>query len=191
MQLTWARPNDEGYIVTGYNIYRAGSFTTTLGSPIATLPNPPLAPVTVYNDSNVSPNSTYFYVITAIYQQGASQVASPPSNHASVTTPAPVAGVPPVTVGQMAFDANLVKPMTGQVLGIYFVAPNSGPAQINVYNISGNPIRALYATSTAGIQENLTWDIKDRNGNTVASGLYLIEIKAPGLHQIKKVLVVK
>jgi hypothetical protein len=77
------------------------------------------------------------------------------------------------------------------VLGIYFVAPNSGPAQINVYNISGNPIRALYATSTAGAQESLTWDIKDRNGNIVASGLYLIEIKAPGLHQIKKVLVVK
>jgi fibronectin type 3 domain-containing protein len=191
VKLTWARPNDEGNIVTGYDIYRAGSFTTVLGTPIATLANPPLAPVTVYNDANVSPNSTYFYVMTAIYQQGASQVASPPSNHASVTTPAPGNAVPPVTVGQMAFDANLVKPLNGQVLGIYFVAPDSGPAQINVYNISGNPIRALYAISTAGMQENLTWDCKDRNGNLVASGLYLLEIKAPGLHQIKKVLVVK
>jgi len=189
--LTWVRPNDEGYIVTGYNIYRSTSFTTVLGSPIATIANPALNPVTVFNDSGLSPNTTYFYVITANYQQGVGVVASPPSNHAWDTTPAPQAGVPPVTPGQMAFDANLLKPLTGQVLNIYFIAPNSGPAEFDIYNVSGNPIRALYATSVAGKQESLAWDGKDRNGNTVASGIYLVEIKGPGIHLVRKVLVVK
>jgi len=189
--LTWTRPNDEGFIVTGYNIYRSNSFTTVLGSPIATLPNPALNPVTVFMDNGVSANTTYYYVITANYQQGSSIVASPPSNHAWDTTPAPQAGVPPVTPGQMAFDANLLKPLTGQVLNIYFIAPNDGPAEIDVYNVSGNPIRALFAAAAAGKQESLAWDGKDRNGNTVASGIYLVEIKGPGIHLVRKVLVVK
>lgn len=189
--LTWNRPNDEGYIVTGYNIYRFNSFTTVLNTPIATIPNPALNPVTVYNDTGLSASTTYFYVITANYQQGAVTVASPPSNHAWDKTPAPLAGVPPVTTGVMAFDANLLKPMTGQVLNIYYVAPDSGPVEIDVYNVSGNRIQTLNGVSTAGTKEVVTWDGKDRNGNTVASGIYLIEIKAPGLHQVKKVLVVK
>lgn len=189
--LTWTRPNDEGFIVTGYNIYRSTDFTTVLGSPIATLPNPALNPVTVFTDNGVSPNTTYFYVITANYQQGGGTVASPPSNHAWDKTPAPQAGVPPVTTGQMAFDANLLKPLTGQVLNIYFVAPNSGPAEIDIYNVSANPIRALFATAVAGSQESLVWDGKDRHGNTVASGIYLVEIKGPGIHLVRKVLVVK
>ncbi len=191
VQLTWTRPNDEGYIVTAYALYRASSFTTVLGSPITTLANPPLSPVTVYNDGSVSPNSAYYYVMTAIYQQGASQVASPPSNHASVTTPAPAKPASPVTMGEMGFDANLLKPLTGQVLTIYFEAPGSGPAQFNIYNVMGIPIRALYATAEAGVQQTVTWDGKDRKGNTVASGLYLIEIRGPGIHLVRKVLVIK
>ena len=192
--LSWTRPNDEGYPVTAYNIYRSNSFTTVLGSPIATIANPALNPVTVYDDTTVSPSTTYYYVITALYSQPTTvggPTQSPPSNHAFDKTPAPAAGVPPVTAGVMAFDANLLKPLTGQVLTIYFISNGSGPAELDVYNVSGNPIRALYATSVAGAKETVVWDGKDRNGNTVASGVYMIEIKTAGLHQVKKVLVVK
>jgi flagellar hook assembly protein FlgD len=91
----------------------------------------------------------------------------------------------------MAFDANLLKPLTGQLLTIYFAAPKGGPAELDIYNVSGHPIRALYATAVAGARVSLTWDGKDRHGEYAASGVYLIEIKAPGLHQVKKVLVVK
>src|SRR5262249_30478793 len=116
---------------------------------------------------------------------------SPNSNHATATTATPVAGAPQVTSGTLAFDANVLLPNTGQKLGIYFIAPQSGPAELDVYNVSGNPIQALYATAVAGAQVNLTWDGKDRNGRTVASGLYLIEIKGPGVHLVRKVIVVK
>jgi hypothetical protein len=91
----------------------------------------------------------------------------------------------------MVFDANVLLPNTGQLLNISFTAPNNGPAELDVYNVSGNPVRALYATAVAGSPVSLTWDGKDRNGKTVASGLYLIEIKGPGIHLVRKVIVVK
>ncbi len=193
IKLTWVAPaNEASYPVTAYNIYRAGNFITAVGSPLVTLAN--TTPVTSYVDSGLTPGTTYYYVIQAVYSSGPSgpgPLDSPNSNNATATAPAPTAGVPPVTVGVMAFDANILKPLTGQQLGIYFMAPNSGPVEIDIYNISGHPIRALYATAIADVAVNLAWDGKDRDGSWAASGVYLIEIKAPGLHQIKKVLVVK
>lgn len=192
IKLTWGPPNADGYPVTAYNLYRATTFTTSFLSPLATLSNS--SPVTSYLDTNLAANTTYYYVLQAMYSSGpggAVSLESPYSNHAEATTPAPSAAVPPVTLGVMAFDANVLKPLTGQQLGIYFVAPESGPVELDIYNISAHPIRALYATAIANITVSLTWDGKDREGSWVASGVYLIEIKAPGLHQIKKVLVVK
>jgi hypothetical protein len=191
-KLTWDRPNDEGYIVLSYNIYRMTSFTSTLGSPMANIPNPALAPVTTYTDTTVSGNTTYYYVVTAVYQTGATTTQSPASNHAKVTTGAPNQAIPPVKTGQMAFDANVVKPLLGQVLGIYYVVPNTGPVEIDVYNIKGYPVKYMDpGVAQAGVQTSTTWDISDRNGKTVASGVYLIEIKGTGFHQVKKVIVVK
>ncbi|HVZ80148.1 MAG TPA: fibronectin type III domain-containing protein [bacterium] len=196
VQLVWTVPNDLGYPVTAFNVYRSSSFQTTFGSPLTQVASPPsaLGPVTTFTDAGLAPSTTYYYVVQAVYglvPSGAASNTSPNSNHASVTTNTPASGPPPVTTGVMAFDANVVLPNTGQTLGIYFIAPQSGPVELDIYNISGNPIRALYATAVAGTQVNLSWDAKDRNGRTVASGLYLIEIKGPGIHLVRKVIVVK
>jgi hypothetical protein len=189
--LNWTLPNEEGYVVSSFNVYRSQSFMTAVGSPLATVNNPALAQVTSYTDNSVSPGTTYYYVVKAVYSQSATQALSPNSNNATASTAGVATPTQSVPLGVMAFDANLLKPLTGQKLGIYFMVPDSGPAEIDVYNISGHPIRALYATAEAGVQVSLTWDGKDRNGSWAASGIYLIELKAPGLHQIKKVLVVK
>jgi len=186
------RPNDEGNIVLSYNIYRSGSFGLISGSPIASIPNPALAPVTTFTDTTATPNTTYYYVVTAVYQSSPANTESPASNHALVTTGAPGKAVPPVTTGTMAFDANVLKPLTGQILNIYYVVPNTGPVEIDIYNITGYPIRYLDpGVAQAGVQASTTWDGTDRNGKLVASGIYLLEIKGTGFHQVKKVAVVK
>jgi hypothetical protein len=194
-QLTWTRPNDMGKLVLSYNIYRSSSFTASLGSLVANIPNPALAPVTTYTDTTVSGNTTYYYVVTAVYQTTSSPpptTQSPASNHAKVTTGAPNQAIPPVKTGQMAFDANLLKPLLGQVLGIYYVVPNTGPVEIDVYNIKGYPVKYMDpGVAQVGVQTSTTWDGTDRNGKVVASGVYLLEIKGTGFHQVKKVIVVK
>lgn len=188
--LTWTMPNVEGLQINYYNLYRSSSFNGPFTNPVS-IGYSALSPVTTYNDTTVSPSTTYYYVLTAVYQQGGSQVESPNSNHASDTTPAPVKPASPVTTGQMGFDANLLKPTTGQVLTIYFEAPQGGAAEFDVYNVAGNLVRELFATAQANVQQTVTWDGKDRNGSTVASGIYLIELKGPGIHVVRKVLVVK
>jgi hypothetical protein len=189
VSLTWTQPNNLGYFVGSFILYRSNSFNGTY-SQIATIVNPPLTPASSYTDNSAPPNTTNYYLLKAVYTNPVG--TSPNSNHALAITPALSTPVPPVSVSQMAFDANVLKPLTGQVLGIYFVSPNSGPVELIVYDIAGHPIRSLYPpAATAGVEESLTWDGKDRNGNTVASGLYLIEIRANGFHEIKKVIVVK
>jgi fibronectin type 3 domain-containing protein len=187
VQLTWTQPNFGGGNVTGFNIYRGASFGnyTKVGS----IPNSALAPVTAYIDTTTWSTTTYTYVVRAVYSPGSAE--SPNSNHAVVTTPQ-AAGVPKVSPGQMAFTANLVKPLSGQKLGIYFVSPGSGPVEIRIYNIAGALVKSMDLSATAGSPENLEWDMTDRNLALVASGVYFIELRGPGgFHVVKKVAVVK
>jgi hypothetical protein len=187
VQLAWLQPNFGGRNVTGFNIYRGNSYGSY--TQIGNLANTPLAPVSTYTDSNVFANNTYFYVVTAIYS---GPVESPNSNHAVCVTSGG-GDTPTVSVGQMAFNANLVKPLSGQKLGIFFVPPASGPVAIKIYTIAGTLIKTLNPpAATAGNAENLAWDMTDRNGSIVASGVYFIEMDGPGgFHVIKKVAVVK
>jgi fibronectin type 3 domain-containing protein len=189
IQLTWTKPRDMGQIVASYLIYRSSSFSA-LGSLVATVPNPALAPATIYVDTGLNPNSVYYYVVQAVYAP--SSTASPNSNHAWAATPPPNKAIPPVTVSQMAFDANLVLPLQGQQLGIYYVVPNSGAVEIRIYNVAGDLIRVLNpGSATANQQQSTTWDMKDKTGQWASSGVYFVEIRASGFHQVKKVAVVK
>ncbi len=190
IQLTWTPANDLGRIVTGYAIYRTNSFGATLTTPVTTLYNTAFAPVTVFNNTGLSVGVTYFYVARAVYSVPVGTSSN--SNHAYATTLKPPPTVVTVKSGQMVFDANLVRPLLGQTLGISYEVPSSGSVELNIYNIAGRLIRSLSVPpATAGTAEKTSWDMKDKNGNVVASGIYLIEIKSGLFHQILKVAVVK
>lgn len=191
ISLTWTPSNDMGRIILRYNVYRSTAFNGPFTTPIAALANSPFAPTTVFVDTGLVSNTTYYYVVRAV--ESGSLAQSSNSNHAFTTTLAPSGAIPPVTAGQMAFNANLIQPLKGETLGIYYMVPSTGPVEIVVYNVYGNPIRSIIppGDATANAAESVTWDGRDRNGYTVASGLYLIEIRAGSFHQVKKVLVVK
>jgi fibronectin type 3 domain-containing protein len=187
--LTWTPSNDLGRGVASYEVFRGTSFSAL--SPVTTLSNPlTAAAITSFTDTGLTYNTTYFYVVQAIDGTG---IHSPNSNHGIATTTTPsVIPPPPLVTHQMVFDANLVRPLLGQTLNISYLVPNSGAIEIRIYNITGNLIRTLDpAPAVADVQENTSWDIKDKNGNFVASGIYLIEIRANGFRQMKKVAVVK
>jgi hypothetical protein len=64
---------------------------------------------------------------------------------------------------------------------------------IKVYTIAGTLVKTLNPPpALANNPQNLTWDMTDRNGSLVASGVYFIEMDGPGgFHLVKKVAVVK
>jgi hypothetical protein len=191
VQLTWAQPNFGGRIVQSFNIYRGSSYGSY--SLAGSVTNTAQAPATTYTDSGLYASNTYYYVVRAVYFiPGGPGAESPNSNHAVITLPKG-ANAPTVSGGQMDFDANLVKPLSGQQLGIFFVSPASGPVKIKIYTIAGTLVRTLTPpAATANNPENLTWDMTDRNGSLVSSGVYFIEMDGPGgFHVIKKVAVVK
>jgi fibronectin type 3 domain-containing protein len=75
--LTWTASQSPG--IAGYNIYRS----TTSGGPYTRI-NSILDPTITYNDTAVQDGITYYYVTTAVNNQGAE---SSYSNETSATVP--------------------------------------------------------------------------------------------------------
>ena len=77
--LSWTASTSQN--ITGYNVYRSlvskGTYTRL---------NTALVPATSFQDANVSPGATYYYVTTAMNSQG---VESTYSNQAQATVPSP------------------------------------------------------------------------------------------------------
>jgi flagellar basal-body rod modification protein FlgD len=51
---------------------------------------------------------------------------------------------------------------------------------VSIYDASGNFVKDIQATALKAGTQSLTWDAKDRNGNTVADGSYSFEVQAEG-----------
>jgi hypothetical protein len=79
VNLTWSAPSSSSVPITGYNVYRAISGSTSYQQI-----NTSLVTVTSYSDTTVQAGETYDYMVESV---DASDVTSTPSNMASVTTP--------------------------------------------------------------------------------------------------------
>jgi flagellar basal-body rod modification protein FlgD len=51
---------------------------------------------------------------------------------------------------------------------------------ISIYDVTGNFVKDIQATALKAGTQSLSWDAKDRNGNTVADGAYTFEVQAEG-----------
>ncbi len=79
--------------------------------------------------------------------------------------------------GQLVLRDNRPNPFNPQTQ-ISFDLPSAGPASLRVYDLSGRLVATLVdAPLTAG-SHSATWDGTDLNGQAVASGVYLYELRA-------------
>jgi len=87
---------------------------------------------------------------------------------------------------------NVINPHKGEITKLIYEIQKHGPVSIVVYDLSGNVVKPLVLDSRAAGKHVITWDGKNENGKTVVRGVYFIRVRAPGImNQIRKVLVVK
>ena len=74
---------------------------------------------------------------------------------------------------------------------LHYVISEPGTVTIQVFTMDGDIVDILYRGRRDAGEYSTTWDGKNRAGNTVSRGVYFISVVAPGINEIRKVLVVK
>jgi titin len=186
--LTWDPPNEsrdlENYVIT-----RSNSFNGSYGNPVTlsldVFPPPLSAAVT-----GLIPGRTYYFQMR-VYER-TTGVASSFSNHAWATTPSGGGAGQADPGGDLYLDRNVLRLFQGEALVIYYLLPATADVKITIHTVAGRPIRTLEpGPISGGVETSTVWDGLDRNGNRVASGIYLIHLQAGGFRMVKKVIVVK
>jgi hypothetical protein len=67
-----------------------------------------------------------------------------------------------------------------------FQLPEAGYVVVKIFNINGEEIRTLVDAPYQAGYHRVRWDGKDKNGNAVASGVYLYQLQAGGFSQVRK-----
>ncbi|MDP7453457.1 MAG: FlgD immunoglobulin-like domain containing protein [Arenicellales bacterium] len=79
----------------------------------------------------------------------------------------------------------------GQKVTLHYTIPTSGPVVITVFDFKGDIVDILQRGRQEEGDYSTTWDGKNRGGRNVARGVYFIKVVAPGIDEIRKVLVVR
>ena len=69
-----------------------------------------------------------------------------------------------------------------------FIAPDSAPAALHIYNLHGQKVRTLTTGPVAAGYGEVAWDGRDHSGQVVASGVYLYRLETEGVELTRKLL---
>ena len=69
---------------------------------------------------------------------------------------------------------------THGTIRLSFDLPRSGPARLEVFDLSGRRVGQVMDATLAPGRYVRAWDARDASGRAVASGLYLVRLRASG-----------
>ncbi|HSO59532.1 MAG TPA: flagellar hook assembly protein FlgD [Desulfobacterales bacterium] len=76
-------------------------------------------------------------------------------------------------------SGNSIEMKGGQPVSCDYEIPAAAKSVVvTIYDATGNFVRDYQITALGAGQQSLTWDGRDRNGNTVADGAYTFEVQA-------------
>jgi hypothetical protein len=87
-------------------------------------------------------------------------------------------------------DQNYPNPFNPST-SIRFALPRAGFASLRIYNIIGQEVANLLTGNLPAGSFRATWDGKDMNGETVASGVYLYRLQVGDYVETRKMLLLK
>jgi len=140
---------------------------------------------TTFVDSSFDPNVSNYYKISAwdIHENESRYSLLRPEE---ITGAGAVPAVPAIT----ALEQNVPNPFNPLTL-IRFAVASPGWVELRVYDVVGRPVRKLAEGTRAVGRYEVTWDGRDDDGVSVASGVYMYELRAPGRVESKKMVLLK
>jgi hypothetical protein len=87
---------------------------------------------------------------------------------------------------------NVIDPTKGETARLSYQLTKSGAVTVTVFTLDGDVVARLVNTSSqAEGDHSVSWNGRNMAGHSVARGLYFVRIVAPGMDEIRKVLVVR
>ena len=90
-----------------------------------------------------------------------------------------------------ALYPNVPNPFNPTTVIRYDVPAGGGAVTLRIYNVSGALIRTLADGQQTAGQKTATWNGKDNQGRSVASGVYFYRLQAPGFTMTRKMVLVQ
>ena len=86
---------------------------------------------------------------------------------------------------------NVINVTNGDQTVLKVNMPSSGNLDVMIMTLDGNIIKYLAHGNVSEGEHNYYWDGKNKAGSPVARGMYFVIIKASGIDETRKVMVVK
>jgi hypothetical protein len=67
----------------------------------------------------------------------------------------------------------------------------AGRVDLAVYDVGGRRVTGLVEAALAAGVHRAEWDLKDKDGDRVASGMYFVRLASPGCRAVEKVMVLR
>ena len=182
-----------GWDVAGYRVYRGVNSTNTyeyaqVGSFVSVTQGTGSSPYLFsLSDTTTALGQSYTYRVVGVDIKGNEGMSS---NLLEVVIP----------TGQNAIHlfCNAFNPAKGGVAPVQYSLQQNGHVWMKVYTLGGEFVRTLFDEQVSGasvtspyLSAKISWDGRNDQGVTVASGVYLVHLEAPGFHSDARVAVIK
>lgn len=179
VRLDWTTRSETENI--GFYVYRSktkeGPFTQITAEIIPGAGNSETTHTYSYLDENVYTGETWYYKVADMNYAGALTFHGPKIARIEAPT-------------EYALEQNYPNPFN-PVTSIRFSIKEEGFVKVNIYNTQGQLVRTLVEQQLGPGQHIVTWDSKDNQGQTIATGLYIYTLEVNGFHQTRKMNFIK
>jgi len=141
-----------------------------------------------YTKSELAPGTDYTYYFEAkdVWNSSATGAPTNPVDAPDVRLGLSAQGGVKIQGGENGY----VNPLKGEVAEIHFWPSAPGTVNVEIFDLIGLLVWGK-SKDVTGAQDSIKWNCRNNENDLVASGIYVVFVKGPGIKTIKKVAVMK
>jgi len=140
-----------------------------------------------YTDNEAYSNMNYYYWLESVALDGVSEYFGPLSVTIGDPNLDPLPPVVPLATKLMNAFPNPFNPNTN----VRYSLKEAGKVRIDIYNVKGQLVRSFNAEHNSPGYYQISWDGKDTNGRSAASGIYMYRMTSGKYSSSKKMILAK